>query len=180
MVCLVSAGNTFLFDGTLLVVTFMQVKLCGHATLAAAHFLFVYGLVSSDVIEFSTLSGILTAKRVPETKALDPSNHQNGNARESFLIELDFPVVSITKFDGADEVSTISKSLSGAAVIEIHKTTASDDLLVCFPLTLNFNYCCCITEFLKSEQQASFLPYVHISNIVNNVVDNEIKMVFYL
>ncbi|XP_075509044.1 uncharacterized protein LOC142545639 isoform X2 [Primulina tabacum] len=110
-----------------------EVKLCGHATLAAAHFLFVYGLVSFDVIEFSTLSGILTAKRVPETKALDPSNLPSGNARESFLIELDFPVVSITKFDGADEVSTISKSLSGASVIEIHKTTASDDFLVELP-----------------------------------------------
>ncbi|XP_073140128.1 uncharacterized protein [Henckelia pumila] len=110
-----------------------EVKLCGHATLAASHFLFVYGLVSSDVIEFSTLSGILTAKKVPETEALDPSNLQNGNARESFLIELDFPVVPSLKFDGADEVSTISKSLSGASVVEIHQTTTSEDLVVELP-----------------------------------------------
>ncbi|KZV43094.1 hypothetical protein F511_04486 [Dorcoceras hygrometricum] len=110
-----------------------EVKLCGHATLAAAHFLFVYGLVKSDVIEFSTLSGILTAKKVPENKALEPSNLQNCNGRENFLIELDFPVVPSTKFDGADEVSTISKSLGGASVIEIHKTTAGEDFLVELP-----------------------------------------------
>ncbi|KAK9945333.1 hypothetical protein M0R45_010853 [Rubus argutus] len=41
-----------------------EVKLCGHATLAAAHTLFKSGSISSDVIEFLTLSGILTAKKV--------------------------------------------------------------------------------------------------------------------
>ncbi|KAG8389367.1 hypothetical protein BUALT_Bualt02G0221900 [Buddleja alternifolia] len=106
-----------------------EVKLCGHATLAASHFLFAYGLVKSDIIEFSTLSGILTAKRVPNTKVSD----QNGNALESFLIELDFPVVPVTEYDGAGELSTISKSLNGASITEIHKTTTEEDLLVVLP-----------------------------------------------
>ncbi|GKU86624.1 hypothetical protein SLEP1_g1126 [Rubroshorea leprosula] len=41
-----------------------EVELCGHATLASAHILFTTGLVNSDIIEFDTLSGILTAKKV--------------------------------------------------------------------------------------------------------------------
>ncbi|KAJ0110820.1 hypothetical protein Patl1_03419 [Pistacia atlantica] len=40
-----------------------EFKLCGHATLAAAHSLFSRGLVKSNAIEFETLSGILTAKK---------------------------------------------------------------------------------------------------------------------
>lgn len=43
----------------------MQVKLCGHATLAAAHALFSSDLVDTDVIEFVTISGVLTAKKIP-------------------------------------------------------------------------------------------------------------------
>ncbi|KAL3827923.1 hypothetical protein ACJIZ3_016725 [Penstemon smallii] len=105
-----------------------EVKLCGHATLAASHFLFSYNLVKSDTIEFSTLSGILTAKRVPETKG-----SPNGNVPESFLIELDFPVVPITTYDSSAEVSAISNSLNGASVIEIQKTTPGDDIFVVLP-----------------------------------------------
>ncbi|KAL0459552.1 UNVERIFIED_CONTAM: putative isomerase [Sesamum latifolium] len=110
-----------------------EVKLCGHATLAASHFLFTYNLVKSDTIEFLTLSGILTAKRVPATKVLDLPNSLNGNAHESFLIELDFPVVPVTEYDGTGEVSAISKSLGGASVTEIHKSTTADDLIVVLP-----------------------------------------------
>ncbi|GFP97837.1 uncharacterized isomerase bh0283 [Phtheirospermum japonicum] len=100
-----------------------EVKLCGHATLAASHFLFKHGLVTSDTIEFLTLSGILTAKRVP-----------NGNASDSIFIELDFPVVPVLEYNGALEVSAISESLSlnSAFVNEILKTSG-DDLLVVLP-----------------------------------------------
>ncbi|KAL7151372.1 hypothetical protein ABFS83_04G026200 [Erythranthe nasuta] len=103
-----------------------EVKLCGHATLAASHFLFAYDLVKSDTIEFLTLSGILTAKRVVDS---------NGNATESFLIELDFPVLPIMEYNGASDadVAIISKSLNGASFNEIHKTTTGDDLLVVLP-----------------------------------------------
>ncbi|KAL0389525.1 UNVERIFIED_CONTAM: putative isomerase [Sesamum calycinum] len=110
-----------------------QVKLCGHATLAASHFLFAYNLVKSHTIEFLTLSGILTAKRVPETKVLDLPESLNGNSPDSFFIELDFPVVPVTEYDGTGEVSAISKSLGGASVNEIHKTTTDDDLIVVLP-----------------------------------------------
>ncbi|KAL0419920.1 UNVERIFIED_CONTAM: putative isomerase [Sesamum radiatum] len=110
-----------------------EVKLCGHATLAASHFLFAYNLVKSHTIEFLTLSGILTAKRVPETKVLDLPESLNGNSPDSFFIELDFPVVPVTEYDGTGEVSAISKSLGGASVNEIHKTTTDDDLIVVLP-----------------------------------------------
>lgn len=108
-----------------------EVKLCGHATLAASHFLFTFGLVNADVIEFSTLSGILTAKRIPDIKVSDSSHFQNGDASKTWLIELNFPVVPVMEYDYATDVSAISKSLNGASVMEIKKT--STDLLVVLP-----------------------------------------------
>lgn len=91
-----------------------EVDLCGHATLAAAHFLFAYGLVKTDTIEFSTKSGILTAKRVPETKA--------PKSQDDYSIELDFPVVQVAETSSAD-VAAISESLNGASVVEISDTS---------------------------------------------------------
>ena len=101
----------------------MQVKLCGHGTLAASHTLFTSGLIDSNVIEFVTVSGIVTAKRavVPE----------NGEAQESISIELNFPTAPITEFNiSTAEVSLISKALGGASVIDIKKKTIEDDLFV--------------------------------------------------
>lgn len=106
-----------------------EVKLCGHATLAASHILFSNGLVSSDIIEFDTLSGILTAKKVPES--INPESVSNGEAKESFLIELDFPVVPTTEFS-IDAVS-ISKALNSAPIIDLKKTTTFGDLFVVLP-----------------------------------------------
>ncbi|XP_027097066.1 uncharacterized protein [Coffea arabica] len=109
-----------------------EVKLCGHATLAASYFLFSYGLVNSDKIEFLTLSGILTAKKVPDSKTSNSMDHQNGDIQEDYFVELDFPVVPIAAPNSA-EISEISKSLNGASVVEIHKTTTEEDLLVVLP-----------------------------------------------
>ena len=110
---------------------FWQVELCGHATLAAAHTLFSSGLVNSNIIEFVTLSGILTAKKVLEIKASDSSDIQNGEAQECFLIELNFPTVPAIDVNSA-EVSSISSALNGASVIDIKKTTTPDALFVVF------------------------------------------------
>ncbi|KAI7984104.1 putative isomerase BH0283 [Camellia lanceoleosa] len=96
-----------------------EVQLCGHATLAAAHFLFTSGLVKANKIEFLTLSGVLAAKRVPESQ-------------DCFLIELDFPVVPLVDFDSV-EVSSVSKALSGASVIDLKMTTTEKDLFVVLP-----------------------------------------------
>lgn len=56
----------------------VEVRLCGHATLAAAHAIFSAGLVSGDIIKFHTLSGELAARRCVE------DNIQK--------VELDFPL----------------------------------------------------------------------------------------
>ncbi|KAI8522870.1 hypothetical protein RHMOL_Rhmol13G0030700 [Rhododendron molle] len=109
-----------------------EVNLCGHATLAASHFLFTSGLVNANKIEFPTQSGVLIAKRVPETKQTDSLNLENGEARDCFMIELDFPVIPLTEFDSA-ELPSISKALNGASVIDLKKTTTDGDLLVVLP-----------------------------------------------
>ncbi|KAF7848601.1 hypothetical protein BT93_L1811 [Corymbia citriodora subsp. variegata] len=105
------------------------VDLCGHATLAAAHTLFTSGMVDSDTIEFMTLSGIMTAKRVPETKSSDISKIQSGDV-PGIWIELNFPVVPITEDDDAERISSFSKVLNGTSIIEIKKTAKGDHFIV--------------------------------------------------
>ncbi|KAF5462610.1 hypothetical protein F2P56_018600 [Juglans regia] len=107
-----------------------EVKLCGHATLAASHALFTSGLVNSNSIEFVTLSGVLSARKVLEIKS-DGSDIQNGEAQEFFFIEMDFPMGELIDFNSA-EASAISNSLNGASFIDIKRTTA-DDLFVVLP-----------------------------------------------
>ncbi|XP_068309557.1 uncharacterized protein [Pyrus communis] len=104
-----------------------EVELCGHGTLASSHTLFKSGLISSDIIEFSTLSGILTAKKVPDVKTA------NGEAQESsYFIEMNFPAAPSNEFN-SDEVSVISKALNSACIIDIRRATVTDDLLVVLP-----------------------------------------------
>jgi predicted PhzF superfamily epimerase YddE/YHI9 len=110
----------------------LQVKICGHATLAAAHTLFTSSLLNSNVIEFVTVSGTLTARKVPEIQTTDDLNIQNRESHESFLIELDFPTIPMIDFNSA-EFSSISNALNGASVIDIKRTTTEDDLIVILP-----------------------------------------------
>ncbi|EOX94814.1 Phenazine biosynthesis PhzC/PhzF protein, putative isoform 1 [Theobroma cacao] len=79
-----------------------EVKLCGHATLASAHTLFTTGLVNSNIIEFDTLSGILTAKKDADVNPTDVSRVQNA----------------------------ITKALNGAPLIDVKRTTTASDLFV--------------------------------------------------
>ncbi|KAL5864060.1 hypothetical protein ACOSQ3_001574 [Xanthoceras sorbifolium] len=105
-----------------------EVELCGHATLAAAHTLFSKGLVNSNIIEFVTLSGNLTAKKVPDVKA----KSQNGEATECYFIELDFPTVPTTDFNAADD-SLICKALKVSSIIDMKITTTSEYIFVVLP-----------------------------------------------
>ena len=52
----------------------VEVALCGHATLASAHYLFTQRKIDAPLIRFLTKSGVLTASRTPDD-----------------FIELDFP-----------------------------------------------------------------------------------------
>uniref|UniRef100_K3XSA3 Uncharacterized protein n=1 Tax=Setaria italica TaxID=4555 RepID=K3XSA3_SETIT len=72
--------------------TVTEVELCGHATLAAAHFLLTGGVVgtgTTGAIEFVTMSGLVKARN----RAQDSATH--GVDRGGFCIELAFPVASV-------------------------------------------------------------------------------------
>ena len=127
--------------------TLLQVKLCGHATLAAAHALFSSGLVESSIIEFVTLSGVLIAKRVPEGNISSASKLENGETQDGFYIELDFPVDPTREFTSADS-SEISKALKVDSIIDIQRTTIGDDLLV-IAISILFHSCHCLTHQLS-------------------------------
>jgi predicted PhzF superfamily epimerase YddE/YHI9 len=106
-----------------------EVDLCGHATLASAHCLFSNGLVDSDMVEFVTRSGILTAKRVSDTSELSDGEVKGG----TFLIELNFPVVTTCDVNLSDVSSSmITKALNGATIVDI-KATATNNILVVLP-----------------------------------------------
>lgn len=61
-----------------------EVELCGHATLASSFVILNFYEPDSDVVQFSTLSGILTIRR-------------NGN-----LFEMDFPTYELTEIPVTD------------------------------------------------------------------------------
>ncbi|KAG7557820.1 Phenazine biosynthesis PhzF protein [Arabidopsis suecica] len=94
----------------------LEVDLCAHATLASAHTLFSNGLVGSDEVEFVTHSGILTAKRVSKTLKF-----YDYEEKESFLIELDFPVIPTCEYNSSD-ISMFSKALNGATIVDVQGT----------------------------------------------------------
>ncbi|RZC52388.1 hypothetical protein C5167_020811 [Papaver somniferum] len=107
-----------------------EVELCGHATLASAHVLFTSGLVKSNVIEFLTLSGILTAKKIPgHGKVDDGLEVLSSTSKDDFSIELDFPTISVIECE-PNEIPTIPITLNGASVINVKKTSIGDDLIV--------------------------------------------------
>lgn len=120
--------------------------MCGHATMAASHFLFSYGLVKSDKIEFTTAVGVLTAKKWLGTSTSNYVDCQTGDAQKDYFIELDFPVIPIAEFNSVD-ISEVSKCLNGAPVIEVHKTTTAGELFVSFFLVD------CLCVFCKYAQE---------------------------
>jgi len=82
-------------------------RLCGHATLAAAHFLAVHGLMGGGTAYFHTLSGLLTARQLstaaspPDSDANAASETEGGQQRKRALTvgkyELDFPLEEATE-----------------------------------------------------------------------------------
>ncbi|KAL4324883.1 hypothetical protein GQ457_11G002810 [Hibiscus cannabinus] len=113
-----------------------EVVLCGHATLASAHTLFTTGLVNSAIIEFETLSGILTAKRAPDFKAPIDASSRIEEPQNGLSIELDFPILACAELDSTEvsvSISATSKALNGADIIDIKRTTSDDCFLVVLP-----------------------------------------------
>ncbi|XBI26869.1 hypothetical protein VPH35_051479 [Triticum aestivum] len=99
-----------------------QVALCGHATLATAHFLFTSVLAERHgVVEFVTKSGVLTAKKVPAPEA---------EKQGKLFIELDFPMSDYVRCDPAGELPSIPETLNGAPVVSVHKSVTTNDFIV--------------------------------------------------
>ncbi|CAJ1969235.1 unnamed protein product [Sphenostylis stenocarpa] len=109
-----------------------EIELCGHATLASAHTLFSSGLVDTDVIEFVTLCGVLTAKKIPAINMTSDSNLQKGEAHDGFYIEVNFPVDPVVEFN-FEETSQVAAALNGASIIDMKKTQHGDDIFVVVP-----------------------------------------------
>ena len=108
----------------------MQVSLCGHATLASAHYLFTSICEKYDEIRFITKSGILTAKKIfglELCKSSEKTTYLNGS---QFSIELNFPLISFIDFD-ASATSLLPRTLNGLRVVDLKKT-AGDDLIVLY------------------------------------------------
>ncbi|MQM18701.1 hypothetical protein Taro_051696 [Colocasia esculenta] len=105
-----------------------EVDLCGHATLAAAHFLFKSSLAECNQVEFITRSGVLTAKKICGLGQMNGAKYPDNGDVEQFSIELDFPVVSVVECHSA-EVSLLPGTLKGVSVVDVKKT-AGGDLLV--------------------------------------------------
>nr|GMD18578.1 putative PhzC/PhzF-type epimerase [Ipomoea batatas] len=100
----------------------VEVELCGHATVAAAHHLFSNGLVRTETVEFSTLSGVVCARKLPDDQAAD----------NTFYVELDFPIIPVSDINCAGDIPAVAKCLNGASVVEISRT-AKGDLFVVLP-----------------------------------------------
>ncbi len=85
-----------------------EVKLCGHATLAAAHVLYKHIGCAPDPIRFTSLSGVLIAHLTPEG-----------------LISLDFPANPPNPVDLTQEIQL---ALGGAPICAL----AAEDLIVVY------------------------------------------------
>uniref|UniRef100_A0A0C9S9F5 TSA: Wollemia nobilis Ref_Wollemi_Transcript_7883_1072 transcribed RNA sequence n=1 Tax=Wollemia nobilis TaxID=56998 RepID=A0A0C9S9F5_9CONI len=114
-----------------------EVDLCGHATLASAHYLFS-GFVNCSLVLFHTRSGILSALKI---EGFSKEDQSFGKKEEKFAIELNFPQVAVFDCDSSD-IPYLSNSLEGLAVHSVKKTT-SNDLII---------------ELASGEQVASLQP----------------------
>ncbi|XP_028550309.1 uncharacterized protein LOC110092449 [Dendrobium catenatum] len=96
-----------------------EVDLCGHATLASAHFLLTSGITEAHTLEFLTRSGILKATKLDLLKENNLSRPCNDGG-ESFLIELNFPLIEAINVNSA-EIPSIPNTLNGLSIVNIQK-----------------------------------------------------------
>ncbi|KAF0922152.1 hypothetical protein E2562_027766 [Oryza meyeriana var. granulata] len=126
-------------------------ELCGHGTLAAAHYLISSGLVKCDAIDFLAKSGFLTAKKVVSLKQSSTSISPPQEACTKFLIELDFPLIPVVKCTSL-EMPSIPETLNGASVSNVLKTVSNSatDLIVELKLSEEVvNVCPNIAELVQ-------------------------------
>ncbi|WVZ57359.1 hypothetical protein U9M48_007753 [Paspalum notatum var. saurae] len=104
-------------------------ELCGHGTLAAAHYLIASGIVECDAVEFVSKSGRLTAKKIVQSKDASTLYPSAQHTCSKFLVELDFPVIPVVKCSSAEMVS-LPETLNGASIInQLQTVSAFSDLI---------------------------------------------------
>nr|ABF96797.1 Phenazine biosynthesis-like protein, expressed [Oryza sativa Japonica Group] len=152
-------------------------ELCGHGTLAAAHYLISSGLVKCNAIDFLAKSGFLTAKKVVGLKQSSTLISPLQEACTKFLIELDFPLIPVVKCSPL-EMPSIPETLNGASVSNVLKTVSDSatDLIVISltyilsvemqPVTLKFSCVSFIVELNSSEEVVNVRP--NISELVQS------------
>lgn len=95
----------------------IEVKLCGHATLAAAHVLFEEGVVKGQAISFDSLSGALFVKREHHEIVLDFPLQKTGEALPSQLFE---------KLFNLDEIISVVQAYDDVIVELINENLVRD------------------------------------------------------
>ncbi|KAJ1296611.1 hypothetical protein BS78_01G315000 [Paspalum vaginatum] len=109
---------------------FTPSELCGHGTLAAAHYLIASGLVECDAVQFVSKSGRLTAKKIIQSKDASTLYPSAQRTCSKFLVELDFPVIPVVKCNSA-EMFSLPETLNGASIInQLQTVSAVSDLIV--------------------------------------------------
>lgn len=84
----------------------VEIKLCGHGTLAAAHVLFQERLISKDTITFTSLSGPLYVKKDEDALTLNFPLQETGQnlSPESFIEQLDLSETVVAAVQALDDV----------------------------------------------------------------------------
>jgi len=96
-------------DGTFHIKWFtpiVEIKLCGHGTLSAAHILFQEGLVPNDTVTFTSLSGPLYVTKSGEALILNFPLQETGQTlpAESFIEQLDLNESVVAVVQARDDV----------------------------------------------------------------------------
>lgn len=104
----------------------MQLDLCGHGTLAAAHLLFSAKIVEGDTAIFHTKSGVLTANKVSGYE--EPAEDEVDKRKPSRmgLVEVDVPLVAATD---CDDALLLSEALGGVEINWIGRSNLGDYLV---------------------------------------------------
>lgn len=112
----------------------VELDLCGHATLAAAHLLFSANIVEGDTVLFHTKAGMLTANKVSGYQEFEeapegaPSSDPPATRKPSSkgVVELDFPLIAATE---CKDASLLSEALGGVEVKWIGRSNLGDYLV---------------------------------------------------
>ncbi|KAJ3693715.1 hypothetical protein LUZ60_009195 [Juncus effusus] len=107
-----------------------ECELCGHATLAAAYFLFTSNLANGNIIHFLTKAGLLTTRKIPKSELSIYQTTPPTTGEEEFCVELDFPASSAVEESTGEEQLSFPRTLNGMEIVNVQRTSLAGDLIV--------------------------------------------------